>query len=1559
MADSACYVELASTNGEFFTNSLIDDIMIRPEYATQKILIGTSNGQVPSLTITSNNVGIGTTTPGYKLDISGDINFTGSLLQNGTAWSSGSGSSSQWSNNSTNVFLLGSNVGIETSTPTEKFQVSSGKIYSDTQILSTSNDSVTVPAFSFKEDSNTGIFHAATDTLGFSTGGTERLRIDSTGNVGIGNASPSYKFDVNGVIRVADGILMNQNDDTYIGVSATNSAPALGLIKKFASLPHFAFTSNYGNSTSGNAMNFGMLSGSNLGGVSACNLTTYMTLDNAGNLGIGRTTPAYKLDVNGDIRAQNNGALISGSTTGLLKMLGIGNITYIQSGLTNVNNSAAPLVFGNIGNLTEWARFDNAGNFGISTTSPSYKLDVNGTTRIKGTGTNGGSNLLLLENQAGARIQFVDESNIYPCGMASMNTGNGLGFYATTNIGFFTTNALPPLQRMIVTQAGDVGIGTSSPGFKLDVNGTVNAKAYVGSNYFELTSNTGTARIGSSSGTGGMYLSLAQGQTMYNADSNWPAYGIGNSAAGFVNVQGYYGLSFGTQTNTTMTIGGAMVGIGTTTPTEKLHVASGKIYSDTQLLGNSNDSVTVPSFSFKEDSNTGIFHAATDALGITTGGAERLRVDATGNVGIGRTTPAYKLDVDGDIRAQNNGALISGTTTGLIRMFGVGNATYIQSGLTNVNNSAAPLVFGNIGNFTEWARFDNAGNLGISTTSPTAKLHVVGNSLLNGGNQIVVQNGQDGGTGRGIYMWTLADTNWGIYMGSSGATKSLSGGTAVAGYGGITTSASRVRIGTLSTQGFILENNAESLLMSVRASDGLTYFAGNATACNAYIGNYSGDNTFAQFSHATLSNSSGSYGLLHNNSGSTFVNSATGQAIRFRENNADIAIITGSKMGIGTASPTEKLHVVSGKIYSDTQLLCSSNDSASIPSFSFKENSNTGIFHPATDTLGITTAGTERLRVNASGSVGIGNTSPTYMLDINNATATSAIIRVGGTDGSYGRLMFGNASHGIGRGVNISTATDPNDVVVHTLGNPGSVVLCTGAGEGLRVNSATNVGIGNASPSYKLDVNGVFRVADGILMNSNDNTYIGINAVSLAPSLGLVKKSGASPHFAFTSNYGLSTQANAMYFGMLSGSNLAAVSACNLTTFMTLNNVGNFGVGITSPAYKLDVYGDIRAQNNGALISGTTTGLLRMLGIGNATYIQSGLTNVNNSAAPLVFGSIGNLTEWARFDNTGNFGIGTNAPSAKLYVNGNSILNGGNQIVVQNNQDGGTGRGIYMWSLADTNWGIYMGTPGASKSLSGGTAVAGYGGITTHAIRVRVANSSTGGFIVENSSEALLMSVRASDGLTYFAGNATAYNTSIGNSGHGAGYACFAHSNVFNTTSYCLLHANDGTTFINSASGKPIFFRENNADKVVITGGKIGIATNSPSYDLHVVGTIYATGDIIGFSDKRLKSNITIIDSALSKIHKLNGYTFNLQDDEKTHTGLIAQEVLEVLPEAVHQEKKADGTDGYYSLAYGNMAGLFVEAIKEIDNKYKSQITELQETVAILKQEIELLKNKS
>lgn len=104
---------------------------------------------------------------------------------------------------------------------------------------------------------------------------------------------------------------------------------------------------------------------------------------------------------------------------------------------------------------------------------------------------------------------------------------------------------------------------------------------------------------------------------------------------------------------------------------------------------------------------------------------------------------------------------------------------------------------------------------------------------------------------------------------------------------------------------------------------------------------------------------------------------------------------------------------------------------------------------------------------------------------------------------------------------------------------------------------------------------------------------------------------------------------------------------------------------------------------------------------------------------------------------------------------------------------------------------------------------------------------------------------------------------------------------------------------------------------------------------LTVNSTIKATGtvtcsDCVTTSDERLKKDIVKIDNALEKVNQLNGYTFLKEGDEQRTTGVLAQELLNVLPEAVFERE-----DGYYSVSYGNVVGLLIEAIKELQGEVK------------------------
>ena len=119
-------------------------------------------------------------------------------------------------------------------------------------------------------------------------------------------------------------------------------------------------------------------------------------------------------------------------------------------------------------------------------------------------------------------------------------------------------------------------------------------------------------------------------------------------------------------------------------------------------------------------------------------------------------------------------------------------------------------------------------------------------------------------------------------------------------------------------------------------------------------------------------------------------------------------------------------------------------------------------------------------------------------------------------------------------------------------------------------------------------------------------------------------------------------------------------------------------------------------------------------------------------------------------------------------------------------------------------------------------------------------------------------------------------------------------------------------------------------------------SSNNASYRLDVNGTIRASGDVIAYSDRRVKENIITIDSALDKVTKLRGVTYTRKDieDKSTKIGVIAQEVLEVLPEVVEKDD-----EGMYSVAYGNMAGVFIEAIKEL----KAEVDSLKQEIKELK----------
>jgi hypothetical protein len=92
---------------------------------------------------------------------------------------------------------------------------------------------------------------------------------------------------------------------------------------------------------------------------------------------------------------------------------------------------------------------------------------------------------------------------------------------------------------------------------------------------------------------------------------------------------------------------------------------------------------------------------------------------------------------------------------------------------------------------------------------------------------------------------------------------------------------------------------------------------------------------------------------------------------------------------------------------------------------------------------------------------------------------------------------------------------------------------------------------------------------------------------------------------------------------------------------------------------------------------------------------------------------------------------------------------------------------------------------------------------------------------------------------------------------------------------------------------------------------------------------ILLEGTILSISDSNLKTDIKKIIDPLDKISKISGYTYIRKDTSNIETGLIAQEVINILPEVVKYE------NNHYNISYGNMCGLLVECIKELNDKIK------------------------
>ncbi len=225
-------------------------------------------------------------------------------------------------------------------------------------ILTLPDGSASAPTLTNDGDTNTGIFFPAADTVGITTGGTERLRVDSSGNLGLGVTPSAWggtgvrAFQISGYGSFAGSVgSVDVYNNAYYDGSAfkyISSNPATRYSQNTSGASHAWYTA--GSGTAGNTISF----------------TQAMTLDASGNLGVGTTSP----NVAGGTRAVTLDAPTAGNYSGFELMTGgvlrakfIGNSSQTYFG----TETGTPLILVTGG--TERARIDTSGNLLVGKTS--------------------------------------------------------------------------------------------------------------------------------------------------------------------------------------------------------------------------------------------------------------------------------------------------------------------------------------------------------------------------------------------------------------------------------------------------------------------------------------------------------------------------------------------------------------------------------------------------------------------------------------------------------------------------------------------------------------------------------------------------------------------------------------------------------------------------------------------------------------------------------------------------------------------------------------------------------------------------------------------------------------------------------------------------------------------------------------------------------------------------------------------------------------------------------------------------------------------------------------
>jgi hypothetical protein len=958
---------------------------------------------------TTTTTGTGTVTlagadSGFQsFSVLGDGNTTYYTITSGTDWEVGVGTyTASGTTLSRDTILESSNAGsaISLSGTSTVFCT-----YPAERSVNTEDIGSTVQAYDADTTKNdvANTFTANQTINGNLTVDTNTLYVDSTNNrVGIGTSSPTYKLQIQ---SGASTILAGADSGATTLTNATQKVMRFGV-------PHYTnaeepvcglFVSNLSTTNE-------ILIGGGTGQLNAATLLQFYTAANnttltgtermritsTGNVGIGTSSPVTKFQVSGYVTSggQNYSARFSDAI----------NSTYSighQSGMTNLITDTAMAFYTS---NTERMRITSSGNVGIGTTNPNSK------TEIVGLNDGGEAELLQIRNNAittgtTSVLRFVNSTanNSYPNGGFIKSIRNGS---SDNDLSFGTVDT----ERMRIKNDGSVGIGTSSPSSQLYLN-----KGGVSS------SDQGPEIILARNSLSGASLTVDDPlNTLKFQTNNASRYWAIQQKSGSLTTTSSLAFVFGTDgpavyEHMRITSTGN-VGIGTSSPSAKLHVEGPLRVSDLTLnygmirtgIENNNfligydstHSTTPDSIALKANAANGYVYFSTNAL-------ERMRITSTGNVGIGTSIPDYKLHVANSTDSVM--LLESGNTSSSVLLFGDTDSNFRGQIQYNHSNDSMNFFAGGIA--TTDMIITSAGNVGIGTTSPAAKLDVVGGILAasnsanwNYSNLDLRRNASNIGQARFVAMMLDGDAAtsttagaynalWGVYDSAptTGSTSAALNGKmlygAYAGHWWYTNGTERMRIASNGNVGIGTSSPSYSLDVQKASGDVVIRAKGNAANNGGFFRAEGAD--------------AGSYPGLHIAQGGTHYWSIgqrgdTNLHLK-RESGSGNVIVDDANVGIGTSSPAGILDVSQSTAGTARHYLRNTsssvgaytildlvNDTGSIISEFFCTSStntssfgtNATVLQAATSNpLILGTNGTERMRINSSGVVLIGATT--------------------------------------------------------------------------------------------------------------------------------------------------------------------------------------------------------------------------------------------------------------------------------------------------------------------------------------------------------------------------------------------------------------------------------------------------------------------------------------------------------------------------------------------------------------------------------------------------------